>query len=413
MVPARKKTDVISPGIAAVVQSERRRIRKIIERFNDDIHVLDENKAKLVKKLQEIKVIETPDISTINSSIDKLNQYIKEKPAQKLKLSLYKPKSTDSFDAILKRNNLVIQFRNREVERKKKEEENKKQVRATLDQIATLLNQDKLDEAKKAITQIQTKIKNSYKHEIERLEKYKQKLNERERHILIQRQEAERRRREEEAQRIKAKEEKKEEEKQKEILLDKYRIEYLYHMTHKDNLDNILKNGLKSHNFARHNGLLKEDIANNEVNARRSRPEPIYGRSVHDYVPFYFNPQNPMLYVRRSLQNDIVILAVDRMVLYQKNSLFTDGNAAADATSFFNNIRDLNKLSWKCIFAQYWNDFGDGKRLRCSEILVFPDVSVQSIQKIYCNNSVTLQFVKSNVKDLSHIEAEISSDLYF
>ncbi len=101
--------------------------------------------------------------------------------------------------------------------------------------------------------------------------------------------------------------------------LEKYKINYLYHMTHKDNLENILRYGLKSHNEAKKENLNKVDISDNQVNDRRSRKEPIFNRSIHDYVPLYFNPKNPMLFVRKGLQNDIVILATESKRCRRKN----------------------------------------------------------------------------------------------
>lgn len=195
--------------------------------------------------------------------------------------------------------------------------------------------------------------------------------------------------------------------------LDRFGIDYLFHMTHKDNLQNILQNGLKSHNEARRNDLTRVDIADNQVNDRRSRREPIYNRSIHDYVPLYFNPKNPMLFRRSNIQNNIVILAIDRNILYQDNIIFTDGNAAANATSFYNNPEELNNLSWSCINAEYWNDIVDGKRLKCSEVLVYPNIPTSSIQKIFCNNEQTKMFISSKLNNFPNIETEINSNLYF
>lgn len=195
--------------------------------------------------------------------------------------------------------------------------------------------------------------------------------------------------------------------------LDKFRIKYLFHMTHKENLQKILQNGLKSHNYARDNSLLQKNIADNEVNDRRTRAESIYNRSIHNYVPLYFNPKNPMLYVRKNIQNDIIILAIDRILLFEKNTVFTDGNAAANSTSFYKNTEDLKNLNWDCINAAYWNEIPDGKRLRCSEILIYPDIPTKAIQKIFCNNENTKTFVNSHLNNLPNIKTEINYNLYF
>ena len=63
-------------------------------------------------------------------------------------------------------------------------------------------------------------------------------------------------------------------------------------MTHINNLDSIIRNGLYPHN----NTYKKTDISNVDVNDRRVRLEPIYHKQIHSYVPFYFNPRNAMLY---------------------------------------------------------------------------------------------------------------------
>jgi hypothetical protein len=195
--------------------------------------------------------------------------------------------------------------------------------------------------------------------------------------------------------------------------LNSFGINYLFHMTHKNNLENILHNGLQSHNFARNNQLTQVDIADDRVNVRRHRNEPVYNKSIHDYVPLYFNPKNPMLYVRRGIQNDIIIIAVDKMMLYNENSLFTDGNAASDHTSFFNNIENLNTLNWQCINAAYWTDINDGRRIRCSEILIYGSIPTGYIQKIFCNNTDTKQFVETKLTNYPTIETEVNTNLYF
>jgi len=195
--------------------------------------------------------------------------------------------------------------------------------------------------------------------------------------------------------------------------LDNFGINYLYHMTHRDNLEKILQVGLKSHNYARQNNLMQNDIANNDVNDRRNRVEQIHNRSLHDYVPLYFNPKNSMLFVRRNIQNNIVILAIDRLIIYAENTIFTDGNAANGPTKFFNDTNSLSQINWECIRAEYWNGFADGRRERMAEVLVFPDISAKSIKKIYCNSPDTLQFIQEKTRNYQHIGTELKTNLYF
>jgi len=174
-------------------------------------------------------------------------------------------------------------------------------------------------------------------------------------------------------------------------------------MTHKANLENILQNGLLSHNTAYSRGLTKTDISDERVNRRRDR--------VHNFVPFYFNPKNPMLYKRKNMQSEIIILCVDRNLL-QTDIKFTDGNAASSSTKFYSNIKDLEKLNWSIINSEYWSDFIDGKRIRCSEILIPNEVKTDSIKKIFCFNSETEDYVKNKVEGLE-IAVTVKQDFYF
>lgn len=152
----------------------------------------------------------------------------------------------------------------------------------------------------------------------------------------------------------------------------KYRIEYLYHLTHCDNLPNIYKFGLLSHNGA-HAKFNPVDISDPSVNGRRAdRRDGIYNRPLHAYVPLYFTPRNPMLYVRRDQQHDLAVICIDKDLLLCDGTVFTDGNAASDGTKFFRDTQDLRELDWECIRAEYWTEHQDGRRKRCAEVLV-PD----------------------------------------
>lgn len=188
-----------------------------------------------------------------------------------------------------------------------------------------------------------------------------------------------------------------------ETLLNDFGIQYLYHITHKTNLENILQNGLLSHNMAHSRGFTRTDISDEKVNRRRSK--------VHDFVPFYFNPKNPMLYKRKNMQSEIVILCVDRN-LFKTDLKFTDGNAASNSTNFYSNIKDLGKLNWSIINSEYWSDFIDGKRIRCSEILIPNEVKTGSIKKVFCFNSETEDYVKNKVGCFD-ISVTINKDFYF
>ena len=112
----------------------------------------------------------------------------------------------------------------------------------------------------------------------------------------------------------------------------------IFHMTDYNNLKNILLHGLQNH----YNAYKKVDISNREVNDRREKVEHIYGRKIHDYVPFYFNPRNAMLYKNRNNAR-VVILGLDVRVIkdHRTGVLISDRNASADEAKFSRYLPDL------------------------------------------------------------------------
>ncbi|WP_161983184.1 DUF4433 domain-containing protein, partial [Candidatus Frankia alpina] len=71
------------------------------------------------------------------------------------------------------------------------------------------------------------------------------------------------------------------------------------HFTHLDHLATIMREGLLSDTEVRRRGLLRTEVGNQGIKRRRRercvRVPP--GGVVADYVPFYFAPCSPMMYV--------------------------------------------------------------------------------------------------------------------
>ena len=174
--------------------------------------------------------------------------------------------------------------------------------------------------------------------------------------------------------------------------------EFLFHITHVENLTDIAAYGLKSHNRA-HAEHSPVDISNQDVNARRSRCESVYGKRLHDYVPLYFRARGPMLSARRDHQARLVVLYVDRSVMRREGVVFTDGNAAADSTTFYDRSEDLKELDWACLNAQYWNEFPDGTRTRCAEVLVPNEIPFGDVDRIVAQNNATAE-IAANITSL-------------
>jgi hypothetical protein len=344
------------------------------EQLDKIIQEIDNKIKEISERLADIKPIDTPDISTkINESIEKLNQLLNIK-TKTIKLTPYEPNSTDIFETILKRNNLLLQFQQREG----REAEAKKQVSEALDKIAILLHQDKLNDAKTLILQIQNRLKASYKHEIEQLEKFKQKLIEKERQILIQQQESIRKQREEETKRLQEIEKKRQEEERKkreaeekqrrideekanqakqelerllikktnwqefQKVLQQNGITTLYHFTDRANIKSIKEHGgLFSWHYCNTKGI---EIPLPGGGSLSRNLDMRY--SLQDYVRVSFTKNHPMMYIAQNdgrIQNP-VILTISLDVCNFANSRFANMNATKNGHSQGTNLSNLQAI---------------------------------------------------------------------
>lgn len=186
------------------------------------------------------------------------------------------------------------------------------------------------------------------------------------------------------------------------------------HMTHIENLEGILANGLLAHN----NPHKKVDISNQEVNARRSALEPIYKKSMHDYVPFYFNPKNAMLY-RNQCQfkkGGIVVLGFNKNIITTSGAVYTNGNASRRDTCFSNDKKFLEQINWDYVFSTRWNYQGNSyeaiKTAMMSELLVHGEVSIDKLEIIFCETEQTKQYIINNLK-VNGIRVEVCSKMFF
>ena len=177
-------------------------------------------------------------------------------------------------------------------------------------------------------------------------------------------------------------------------ILDRYRIRYLEYMTPIGNLASIMRRGLLSHHGVQSAGLAHRDISDQEVQRIRSAKEVGSGKTLHEYVNLYFNSRNPMLYVRQGVQDDIAILCVNRTYIGRWGVWYSDGNAASSGTSFYYSPRRLHNLNWACIRAEYWNDYEDGTRIRCAEVLVPERIPPNDIQQIVVRTNEASQRVR-------------------
>ena len=151
-----------------------------------------------------------------------------------------------------------------------------------------------------------------------------------------------------------------------------------------------------------YNTYKQVDISNQEVNARREKVERIYGRKIHDYVPFYFNPRNAMLYKNRNNAN-VIILGLDVRVIkdHRNGFLISDRNASADEAKFSRYLPDLqnpNFINFDDVFSPRWCNNGvrydDIKQKMMAEILINDVVYSRYIRSIYVKDQVSKKAIE-------------------
>ena len=190
----------------------------------------------------------------------------------------------------------------------------------------------------------------------------------------------------------------------------------IFHMTDRNNLQNILLHGLQNH----YNTYKQVDISNQEVNARREKVERIYGHKIHDYVPFYFNPRNAMLYRNRSNAR-VIILGLDVRVIkdHRNGFLISNRNASADEAKFSKNLPDLqdpNFINFDDVFSSRWCNNGiannDIKQKMMAEILINDVVYGRYIRSIYVKDQISKKAIEEQLAgDLKMYNINVIVDL--
>jgi hypothetical protein len=122
----------------------------------------------------------------------------------------------------------------------------------------------------------------------------------------------------------------------------------------------------------------------------------------------YINPKNPMLYVRRERQREIVILRISPCVLEEGQHVFSDGNAASHDTQF-SSESNIVARSIAALNASYWGDCPDGKRRRCAELLVYPNVPPSHIISAICSSSVLAEEIALQ----TDLQVEVDHSMFF
>lgn len=190
----------------------------------------------------------------------------------------------------------------------------------------------------------------------------------------------------------------------------------LYYVIDFENLANILKDGILSRNELIRSGTSFVDFSNKSVQEKRhDKVDEIYHRPIHEYVPLYYLPKTPTLYCRKEMQMHLLFFVVNiQKLLSNTHHLFSDGNAAGHESVFSKNIPDdpeiydvIRKGNW----TNNWVADKVLKRKIQAEVLVYPKIELDFIEKIVCSNDTMFTKIKNAFPALD-IPVVVDKSLY-
>ncbi len=173
----------------------------------------------------------------------------------------------------------------------------------------------------------------------------------------------------------------------------------IYHITHINNLEGILKlDAIFSDNAINKFKIRVKSFSKAELKYERTRYKvPVCeGGVLADYVPFFFTNRPPMLYSIKyrygnDIQNQYLHLVSSVNIIHHNNLpfCFTDGHGIMEYTCYSEDLECIDYfVDWNTIHNTYWadtSDDGDRKRRKQAEFLVHnmvPWICIESISLI-------------------------------
>lgn len=181
-------------------------------------------------------------------------------------------------------------------------------------------------------------------------------------------------------------------------------LKYAFRITHIDNIPHIVRNGI-----VKADSPLRDDnyVSIGDRQVIRVRTEmAVDDRRISDYIPFYFGPRSPMLYVIQHGYNGVqrvepwnivyCVIRLDDVVNNNIDCVFTNGHALSKITTFFPKecligIDDIVK--YDDVYSSQWDietDI-DLKRRKEAELLIKNDLPPQFIKGFVVYNEEAKQ----------------------
>lgn len=384
-----------------------------------EIKNLQSNLSLLELRKSSIKEVPNPDTSSFDERINNLFSLLsRNKVNDKVELSDFTVSAFDKdfkqLEKLLSDKSALKRHKTREQEKRKQREIYESNIKKELNNLETLIGQNKLDDAKQLVNRLSKSIKPDYKKGIERLSRAIAKLKEKELEIFKKRQAELLRQQQEEAERIRIEQEKKleqqriareqaeairkieeakkaeKENKLKALLTKKFNwrdfqkvlqengITAFYHFTDYHNLKSIKENnGLYSWHYADSNGIIINfpggDTLSRDLDKR-------YG--LQDYVRVSFCTDHPMQYRLQQRGRNLALLEVDIEVAYYENTIFCNINATDSSHKKGKELEDLERIRFSATKRRYVSREDSDFKHHQAEVLVKTWIPLEHITNI-------------------------------
>lgn len=171
------------------------------------------------------------------------------------------------------------------------------------------------------------------------------------------------------------------------------KIKYAFRITHINNISHIAKCGIVKANSPLHDKNFVNIGDSQVIKLRKSKV--VKGYHIGDYIPFYFGPRSPMLYViqhgyngvQRVEPEEIVycVIKLDDLITDGIECIFTDGHALNILTSFYTKDKLVNIdsiVNYDDVYSSQWNPEKDRdlKRRKEAELLIKDDLPAKYIK---------------------------------
>ena len=195
----------------------------------------------------------------------------------------------------------------------------------------------------------------------------------------------------------------------------------IYHITSVDNVRSILKSGcINSDALIIQAGVKTTSIAISAIKKRRLYEIEVKchpGTKVGEYVPFYFCPRSIMLYlISAGNHPDLPYTGGQRRIVHLEANLqavldwastrqhpwaFSNGNAGAYYSRFFNSSEDLNQIDWDAVMAEDFRNVKT-KEAKQSEFLFYNSFPWALVSQIGVFDEQARNEVEADIVGIEH-----------